>query len=132
MTKPDLPTGKTDWARIRAMFDEDRLAGALADPGAQPLSDAMLERAKRANTVEAIRARPHMTQAQFSASYHAPLSTLRDWEQACTQPDARARALLTAIYSDSETMRRPVNVELISDRRPSAKASRVRSRGHGH
>ncbi|MBA3812415.1 MAG: hypothetical protein H0X27_12380 [Caulobacteraceae bacterium] len=53
MTKPDRPTGKTDWPRIRAMSDEDRLAGALADPGAQPLADEMLARTKRANVVKA-------------------------------------------------------------------------------
>jgi len=111
MTKLNRPAGKTDWARIRAMSDEDRLAGALADPDAQPLSGAMLDRAKRANVVKAIRARLHMTQAQFSASYHVPLSTLRDWEQARTQPDAPARALLTAIHNDPETMRRLVNGE---------------------
>ncbi len=40
----------TDWARIRALSDEERMAGALADPDAQPLTDAMLARAKRANS----------------------------------------------------------------------------------
>ena len=111
MTKPERPAGKTDWVRIRAMSDQDRLAGALADPDAQPLSDAMLARATRANVVKALRARLHMTQAQFSKSYHLPLSTLRDWEQARTRPDAPARALLTAISNDPETMRRLVNGE---------------------
>ena len=109
MIEPDTSTGTSDWARIHAMSDEDRLAGALADPDAQPLDDAMLARAKRANSVKTIRARLHMTQAQFAASYHLPLSTLRDWEQARTQPDAPARALLTAIVNDPVTMRRLVN-----------------------
>ena len=111
MTKPDRRAGKTDWARIRATSDEERLAGARADPEAQPLSDGQLARARRANDVKAIRARLRMTQAQFSASYHVPLSTLRDWEQARTKPDAPARALLTAIHNDPETMRRLVNSE---------------------
>ena len=47
MTKPEKPAGKTDWTRIRAMTDEQRLAGALADPDAQPLSDQALARARR-------------------------------------------------------------------------------------
>lgn len=109
MTKSEPSPGKTDWARIRAMTDEERLAGALADPDAQPLSDAMLARARRANGVKMIRARLNMTQAQFCTAYHLPLSTLRDWEQARSRPDAPARALLTAIYNDPETMIRLVN-----------------------
>ncbi len=36
MLKPSLnkPSGKTDWARIATMSDEERLAGARADPDA--------------------------------------------------------------------------------------------------
>jgi len=64
-----------------------------------------------------------MTQAQFSASYHLPLSTLRDWEQARTRPDAPARALLTAIYNDAETMRRLVNGAKMGGTDPDAKAA---------
>ncbi len=111
MTKVEQPTGKTDWVRIRAMTDEQRLAGALADPDAQPLSDQALARARRANGVRTIRARLHMTQAEFAATYHLPLSTVRDWEQSRTEPDAPARALLTAIANDPETMRRLVRGE---------------------
>lgn len=111
MTKTESPRGRTDWARIRAMSDADRLAGALADPDAQPLTDAMLASARRANDVKVIRSRARMTQAQFSAAFRVPLSTLRDWEQGRTRPDAPARALLTAIASDPETMRRLVGGE---------------------
>jgi len=111
MTKPDQPRGKTDWARIAALTDQQRLDGALADPDAQPLSREMLDRAKRANGVKAIRSSLRMTQAQFARSYQLPLSTVRDWEQSRTRPDAPARALLTAIASDPEAMRRLVNGE---------------------
>jgi putative transcriptional regulator len=111
MTRLDRPKGETDWERIRAMSDADRLAGAQADPDAQPLTEAMLARARRANDVKAIRSRTRMTQAQFSAAFRVPLSTLRDWEQGRTQPDAPARALLTAIATDPEAMRRLVGGE---------------------
>lgn len=111
MTKPEKPTGKTDWVRIRAMTAEQRLAGALADPDAQPLSDQALARARRANVIKTIRAQLHMTQAEFSAAYHLPLSTVRDWEQPRTEPDAPARALLTAIFNEPEMMRRLVGGE---------------------
>lgn len=93
MTKPEELTGKTDWARIRAMTDEQRLAGALTDPDAQPLSDQALARARRANGVKTIRARINMTQAEFSSAYHLPLSTVRDWEQSRNEPDARPARL---------------------------------------
>jgi putative transcriptional regulator len=111
MTKPKETAGKTDWPRIAAMSDEERMAGALSDPDAQPLTDAQLAKARRANAVKTIRAQLHMTQAEFSSIYRLPLSTLRDWEQARTHPDAPARALLTAIAADPATMRRLINGE---------------------
>ena len=111
MTGTDRTSGKTDWARLRAMTDVDRLAGALADPDAQPATAEALARAKRANDVKAIRERLDMTQVRFSECFHLPLSTLRDWEQGRTRPDAPARALLTAIANDPEVMRRLVRGE---------------------
>ena len=47
-----------------------------------------------------------MTQAEFAAAFHLPLTTLRDWEQHHSVPDAPARALLLAIERDPEVMRR--------------------------
>ena len=50
--------------------------------------------------VKALRKRMAMTQVQFAQTYHLPVGTLRDWEQARRQPDAPARALLTIIERD--------------------------------
>jgi DNA-binding transcriptional regulator YiaG len=86
LTKLALPRGKTDWARLRALSDEDRLAGALADPDAQPLTDELLARARRANDVNAIRAGLGMTQARFSECHGVPLSTRRNWAPRCARP----------------------------------------------
>ena len=47
-----------------------------------------------------------MTQMQFAEAFHLPVSTLRDWEQRRSTPDAPARDLLLAIERDPETMRR--------------------------
>jgi putative transcriptional regulator len=47
-----------------------------------------------------------MTQAQFAEAFHLPITTLRDWEQRRSTPDAPARALLLAIERDPEVMRR--------------------------
>jgi putative transcriptional regulator len=105
-TNPRFPVGETDWARVNAMTEEEITAAALSDPDCPPLTDEQLARFKRVNAVKVIRRRLDMTQAQFAAAFQLPLSTVRDWEQERSYPDAPARALLTAIARDPETMRR--------------------------
>jgi len=106
--KPDdhLPRGKTDWARLRAMTDNEVLAASRSDPDAQPLTPEQLARMRRVSRVKVLRQRLDMTQAEFAAAFHLPITTLRDWEQHRSTPDAPARALLLAIERDPEGMRR--------------------------
>lgn len=106
-----LTRGKTDWARIKAMTEEEINAAALSDPDCPPLTEEQLSRFRRVNAVKDIRRRLDMTQAAFAAAFRLPLSTVRDWEQGRTTPDAPARTLLTAISRDPETMRRLVGGE---------------------
>lgn len=101
-----LPRGETDWARVKAMTDEDVLAAALADPDAQPLTPEQLARMRRVSPAKVLRQRLGMTQVEFAEAFGIPVSTLRDWEQRRTTPDAPARALLRAIEREPETMRR--------------------------
>ena len=101
-----LPRGKTDWARVRAMTDDEVIAAARSDPDAQPLTPDRLARMRRVPRVKVLRQRLDMTQAQFAAAFHLPITTLRDWEQHRSTPDAPARALLLAIERDPEVMRR--------------------------
>ena len=101
-----LPRGKTDWARLRAMTDDEAMAAARSDPDAQPLTPQQLARMRRVSRVKVLRQRLDMTQAQFAAAFHLPITTLRDWEQRRSTPDAPARALLLAIERDPEAMRR--------------------------
>lgn len=51
-------------------------------------------------------ARAHGADAsrEFAAAFHLPLTTLRDWEQRRSVPDAPARALLLAIERDPKRM----------------------------
>jgi putative transcriptional regulator len=56
--------------------------------------------------VKLLRHRLAMTQAEFAAACHLPISTLRDWERHRSTPNAPARALLLAIERDPEAMRR--------------------------
>jgi putative transcriptional regulator len=111
--KPDeaLPRGNTDWARLDAMTDEEVVAAARSDPDAQPLTPEQLAKMRRVSRVKALRQRLGMTQAEFAQVFHLPITTLRDWEQHRTIPDAPARALLLAIERDPEAMRR-----LLADR----------------
>jgi putative transcriptional regulator len=111
--KPGEPRSKsaTDWGRMDAMTEEEVVAAALADPDAQPLSAEQLAKMRRVSRVKALRQRLGMTQAAFAEAFHLPITTLRDWEQHRSAPDAPARALLLAIERDPEVMRR-----LLSDR----------------
>jgi putative transcriptional regulator len=100
------PSGKTDWARLDVMTDDEVTAAALSDPDAQPLSPEALAKMRRVSRVKVLRQRLGMTQAEFAEAFHLPITTLRDWEQRRSTPDAPARALLLAIERDPEVMRR--------------------------
>jgi putative transcriptional regulator len=100
------PRGDTDWARVDAMTEDEVLAAALADPDAQPLGPEELAKMRRVSPVKALRERLGMTQVEFAEAFGLPVSTLRDWEQRRSTPDAPARALLRAIEREPETMRR--------------------------
>jgi len=101
-----LPRGDTDWARLDAMTDEEVVAAALSDPDAQPLTPEQLAKMRRVSRVKVLRHRLGMTQAEFAEAFHLPITTLRDWEQHRSTPDAPARALLLAIERDPDVMRR--------------------------
>jgi putative transcriptional regulator len=88
------------------MTDEEVEAAAQSDPDAQPLGPSELAKMKRVSPVKVLRQRLGMTQAQFAEAFGLPVSTLRDWEQGRSTPDAPARALLRAIEREPETMRR--------------------------
>jgi putative transcriptional regulator len=88
------------------MTDDEVAAAALSDPEAQPLAPEQLARMRRVSRVKALRQRLGMTQAEFAEAFHLPITTLRDWEQRRSTPDAPARALLLAIERDPEVMRR--------------------------
>jgi putative transcriptional regulator len=106
-----LPRGDTDWARLDAITDEEVVAAALSDPDAQPLGPEQQAKMRRVSRVKVLRQRLGMTQAEFAEAFHLPITTLRDWEQRRSTPDAPARALLLAIERDPEVMRR-----LLADR----------------
>lgn len=105
-TNPEWPVGETDWARLNAKTEEEITAAALSDPDCPPLTPEQLARFKRVNAIKSICRQLDMTSAQFAEAFRLPLDTVRDWEDERSYPDAPARALLTAISRDPQTMRR--------------------------
>lgn len=86
-----------DWSRFDALTPEERHAAALADPDAQPLTEADMARMKPIPRVSIIRRALRLTQEEFSRRFRIPLGTLRDWEQGRKEPDAATRAYLVVI-----------------------------------
>lgn len=96
--------GRTGWKRLSSLSDADVRKAALADPDAAPLTKALVSRMRRVSRVKALRERMGLTQREFAEAFHLPLTTLRDWEQRRSAPDAPARALLLAIERDPKRM----------------------------
>jgi len=84
-------------------------AAARADGDAQPLTPADLKRMKRTPLARIIRRALGLTQEEFSAHYHIPLGTLRDWEQGRAEPDQPTRAYLKVIAREPERVERVLN-----------------------
>jgi putative transcriptional regulator len=74
-----------------------RRAAALADPDAEPLAPEDFKRMRRTPRIKIIRRALGLSQEEFSARFHIPVGTLRDWEQGRKEPDAAARAYLRVI-----------------------------------
>jgi putative transcriptional regulator len=97
---------KTDWARLRAMTDEEVTAAAMSDPDARPMTPEQLRAARRVPRTKTLRRALALTQKEFALRYHIPLGTLRDWEQGRCEPDQPARAYLVIIAHDPEGVKR--------------------------
>jgi len=103
-TKPLGDT--TNWDRLRAMTDEEVTTAALGDPDAQPMTPEQLRIARRVPRAKTLRRALALTQEEFSARYHIPIGTLRDWEQGRCEPDQPSRAYLIVIAHDPEGVKR--------------------------
>jgi putative transcriptional regulator len=98
------PADRTDWERVDRMTDEEIEAAALADPDAQPLTDAELSRAFRPGALRELRGRLGLSQAEFADRFGIDLQTLQDWEQARRVPDNVARSYLRVIERNPEAV----------------------------
>jgi putative transcriptional regulator len=99
-TRPSID--RTDWAAVDALTEEQIIAAALADPDAQPLSEASLKTMRRGPHPRFLRMKLRLTREEFAARYRFPLDQLESWETHKTHPDEMARAYLKAIAANPE------------------------------
>jgi putative transcriptional regulator len=84
-------------APISPMSETDIEASAAIDTDNPPMMPEQEGQLRRIPRVKTLRRALGLTQEEFSARYHIPLGTLRDWEQGRSQPDQPARVFLSVI-----------------------------------
>ena len=102
---------KMDWARLRAMTDEEVHAAAMADPDARPMTDAEWDAVPKVPRAKTLRRALGLTQEEFAARFQIPIGTLRDWEQGRAEPDQTARAYLKVIAADAAAVQRALQAD---------------------
>lgn len=98
-----LPETDTDWDFLMSLSDEEVTRRALEDPDNPPL-ETIAHRLRRVVNVLHLRRRLGLTQQEFADRYDLPAKFVDDLETRRILPNAAARALLTAIDRDPETM----------------------------
>jgi putative transcriptional regulator len=89
-----------DWKRVHAMTEEAIEASISSDPDAATFSDAEL----RALWVQRVRTQTGLSQPDFAKKFRIPVGTLRDWEQARSEPDTAVMAYLRVIEKHPEAV----------------------------
>ena len=89
---------------LRTMTDEEVHEAAMADPDARPMTDEEWKAARKVPRAKTLRRALGLTQEEFSARFHIPVGTLRDWEQGRAEPDQPARAYLKAIAGNPDAV----------------------------
>jgi len=102
----ETPRAKHDWSALDAMTEDEKMAAAMSDPDAQPLTDGDMSRMKRTPRSKIIRRALGLSQEEFAARFHIPIGTLRDWEQGRAVPDQAARAYLKVIATAPDVVRK--------------------------
>ena len=94
--------GKTDWAKVDALTDEQVIAAAEADPDNPPWTDEQLARAGRVVFVKQLRFKLGLGRANFASRYHIEEALIAAWERRQSEPDAMALAYLRVIAADPD------------------------------
>jgi putative transcriptional regulator len=88
------------------MTEAEVHAASLADPDAQPLTEACMGRMRPVPRAKTLRRALGLTQEEFAARFQIPRGTLRDWEQGGAEPDQPARSYLRVIAVDAQAVQR--------------------------
>jgi putative transcriptional regulator len=105
-TPRNVTPAKHDWSRLDAMTEAQKRAAAANDPDNPPLSEMDMRRMKRTTCAKIVRRALGLSQEEFSARFHIPIGTLRDWEQGRAEPDQAARAYLRVIARAPDMVRK--------------------------
>jgi putative transcriptional regulator len=97
---------EVDWTAIDALTDHDVAAQVAGNPNAAPLCN---EAESAAGMVRFVRGRLGLSQSAFSARFHIPVATLRDWEQGRRRPDRPTLAYLRVINREPEVVARALS-----------------------
>jgi len=89
--------GRTDWARVDAMTDEEVERRARRDPDCPPMTERDLARMHRPTLARRVRLTLGLSQRGFSNRFGIPLSTLREWEQGRRTPNVAVLLCLRLI-----------------------------------
>jgi putative transcriptional regulator len=96
-----LPTdGGMDWERFDALTDSEVHAAALADPDAQPWTEADLAAAKPVPLMHLARLKARLSPEAFAETYHFALDDVLTYEKADAKPPKPVQALLHLIIED--------------------------------
>ncbi len=88
---------------------EEIEAAAIRDSENPPLTKARTGQLRPVPRVKTLRRALALTQEEFAVRYQIPLGTLRDWEQGRSEPDQPAKAYLTVIARDPESVERALH-----------------------
>lgn len=99
------PIGKTDWAYLAAMTDEEAHQNALDDPDNPPLTPEQLARFRRVPNPRQIREDLGLTQREFAKQFEISLDNIRAWEEGVRRPDSTAKTYLRVIQQNPEAVR---------------------------
>jgi putative transcriptional regulator len=89
--------GTTNWKQLDRISPAELRDAALADPDAQPTTEADWEDAWRPAALRQLRRRLKLSQAAFARRYGLNLRTVQDWEQGRKIPDQAVRTLVRLI-----------------------------------
>jgi len=98
------PVGKTDWARLAAMTDEEIEAAALADPDAQPLTDEELAQCFQPGLLREVRVRLGLSEKAFAKRFRLEAKAVKAWEAGLGFPNQTERAYLRVIQRNPEAV----------------------------